>query len=51
MNIKIRNAVVSEAKLLSDLAMRSKAYWGYSKEFMEKCRAEFVCAADRYGEP
>ncbi len=40
MNIKIRNAVVSEAKLLSDLAMRSKAYWGYSKEFMEKCRAE-----------
>ena len=40
MIIKIRNAVVLEATLLSDLAMRSKAYWGYSKEFMEKCRAE-----------
>ena len=39
---KIRNAVKSEAKLLSDLAMRSKAYWGYSNEFMEKCRNELM---------
>ena len=38
--LEIRNAYKSEAKLLSDLAIRSKAYWGYSKEFMEKCRDE-----------
>ena len=35
----------SEATLLSDLAMRSKAYWGYSNEFMEKCRDELSVQA------
>jgi GNAT superfamily N-acetyltransferase len=36
----IRPARVSEARLLSDLALRSKAHWGYSPEFIERCRAE-----------
>ena len=26
--------------MLSDLALRSKAHWGYSPEFIERCRAE-----------
>jgi len=38
--IRIRNAAPDEATALSDLAMRSKAYWGYSNEFMEACREE-----------
>jgi len=42
MTIIIRDAVPDEAVLLSDLAMRSKAYWGYSIEFMEACRQELT---------
>ena len=38
----IRSARVQEAKEISALAMRSKAYWGYSKEFMEACREELT---------
>ena len=36
----IRPASASDADLLSSLALRSKAYWGYSTEFMEQCRDE-----------
>lgn len=36
----IRKAAESEAAELTDLAIRSKAHWGYSAEFMEACRAE-----------
>jgi GNAT superfamily N-acetyltransferase len=36
----VRPARVDEAGLLSDLALRSKAYWGYSPEFIERCREE-----------
>ena len=36
----IRRADPSESELLTELAMRSKACWGYSEEFMEACRAE-----------
>ena len=36
----LRPARVDEADLLSDLALRSKAHWGYSPEFIERCRAE-----------
>ena len=36
----IRPARVDEARLLSDLALRSKAHWGYSAEFIEQCREE-----------
>ena len=42
MSIKIRGAVSNEAALLSDLAMRSKAHWGYSSEFIQACRAELT---------
>lgn len=40
MDIVIRNARRDEASELSGLAMRSKAYWGYSREFMDACREE-----------
>ncbi len=40
MTILIRNARPDEATTLNALAMRSKAYWGYSNEFMEACREE-----------
>jgi GNAT superfamily N-acetyltransferase len=39
-SIAIRLAKSRESQLLSDLAFRSKAYWGYSPEFMAACRAE-----------
>ncbi len=42
MSIEIRNAVTHEAALLSGLAMRSKAHWGYSNQFMQACRAELT---------
>jgi GNAT superfamily N-acetyltransferase len=36
--IVIREAVPGEAKRLSELAMRSQAYWGYDDEFLEIVR-------------
>ena len=38
----IRPAVPAEAGLISDLALRSKAYWGYSPAFLEACRVEMT---------
>jgi len=35
--IKIRSVKHSEAELISELAIKSKAYWGYNKEFMDLC--------------
>ena len=40
--MKIRKANIHEAGYLSDLAFRSKAYWGYSDEFMEACRDDLT---------
>ena len=45
----IRNAHPDEASLLSELAFRSKAYWGYSLEFLESCRSELTVDASRIG--
>ncbi len=38
----IRGARHDECALLSDLAFRSKASWGYSEQFMEDCRDELT---------
>ena len=35
----IRAARAGEAAALTDLAMRSKAYWGYEADFLARCRA------------
>jgi len=40
--MEIRPAEPDEAELLSELAFRSKAYWGYPEEFMAACRHELT---------
>jgi GNAT superfamily N-acetyltransferase len=40
--VSIRRAREAEREHLSGLAFRSKAYWGYSPEFMDACRAELA---------
>ena len=42
----IRRAKLNECEQLSDLAFHSKAYWGYSDEFMAACRAELIYSVD-----
>ena len=50
-SITFRQAVTEDAKVLSDLAFRSKAYWGYSPEFMDACVDELtVLPADIKGD-
>ena len=38
----IREAKPNETEVLTGLAIRSKAYWGYSQSFMEACREELT---------
>jgi GNAT superfamily N-acetyltransferase len=40
-----RSARGDECETLSDLAFRSKASWGYSADFMAKCRSELTLDA------
>ena len=47
---KIRAACRGESEALSDLALRSKAFWGYSNEFLEACREELTVDASRMPE-
>lgn len=41
----VRAARPDEAESLSELASRSKAYWGYDEAFMEACRDELTVSA------
>lgn len=41
----------ADAGALSGLALRSKAHWGYSQEFIAACRAELTYAPERMCEP
>lgn len=43
---RIRLASAGEARHLSDLALRSKAHWGYDADFLEACRAELTVSED-----
>lgn len=45
--MKIRSAAPGEASVLTALARRSKAYWGYSDSFMAACEAELTITANR----
>jgi GNAT superfamily N-acetyltransferase len=47
--VMVRPAWPDEGPLLSALAMRSKAHWGYDKDFMERCRAELTVTRRRIG--
>lgn len=40
--IKIRQVRKSEVIFISDLAIRSKAFWGYDKDFLEQCAKELT---------
>ena len=42
----IRRARPDEAALLSELALRSKAEWGYDPEFLEACRADLSLSSE-----
>lgn len=42
----IRPAAAGECDLLSALALRSKAHWGYSADFIEACREELTYDAE-----
>jgi len=44
---KIRTARANEAGLLSALALRSKAHWGYDDEFMRSCTEELTYGEDQ----
>ena len=35
--LEIRKVNPSEARLISELAIRSKSHWGYDQEFMDSC--------------
>ncbi|MFJ8118430.1 GNAT family N-acetyltransferase [Bacillus mycoides] len=41
----IRKAKKKDSKRLSELAYNSKAHWGYSKEFLEKCKDDLTFTA------
>jgi GNAT superfamily N-acetyltransferase len=40
--IVFRAARGDEADLLTEVALRSKGYWGYDQEFLDACRAELT---------
>jgi GNAT superfamily N-acetyltransferase len=44
--VRFRPARPGEAALLSDLALRSKGYWGYDQAFLDSCRAELAIEPD-----
>jgi len=45
--LSIRAATGDDAPLLSDLAIRSKGFWGYDDAFVEACRDELRVDAER----
>jgi len=44
--VRFRPAWMHEGEVLSALALRSKAHWGYDKAFMDACRAELTITED-----
>ena len=45
-DVAVRPARADEVGALTELVLRSKAHWGYSAEFMERCRAELTLHAE-----
>ncbi len=43
----VRPARPGEAPRLSQLALRSKAYWGYDAEFLDRCRGELEVRSEQ----
>jgi GNAT superfamily N-acetyltransferase len=46
LNHTIRRAIPEEALLLTAIAFRSKAHWGYDRSFMEQCRNDLTILPD-----
>ena len=44
----IRDMLLNEAEILSGIAFRSKAHWGSTAEFMERCRTELSVSAEYF---
>ena len=44
----IRRAVPEEAEVLSELAFRSKAHWGYDAEFLARCRDDLAVSPEGF---
>ncbi|MBZ6101117.1 GNAT family N-acetyltransferase [Streptomyces olivaceus] len=42
MSVSVRPARFGEARLLTELALRSKAHWGYDAAFLASCREELT---------
>ena len=45
--IEYRPAIAVDAPVLSDIAFRAKAHWGYDEAFMEMCREELTITPAR----
>lgn len=50
-NGTIRVAKPEEAAALSDLALRSKGYWGYDADFLASCKEELTYSAEQVTSP
>lgn len=48
--LSIREARPDEAVMLSELAMRSKAHWGYDAAFLEACHADLTLTPQEIAE-
>jgi len=48
---RMRMAGAADAGVLSSLAFRSKASWGYDIEFMKRCREELTCSVTQIEAP
>lgn len=46
-NIAIRRGQPGEGKALTELALRSKAYWGYDAAFMKDCREALIITEEK----
>jgi hypothetical protein len=46
--VGLRSASPDEAAALTELAIRSKAYWGYADAFMRRAREELTLTAGPY---
>lgn len=49
--LRMRAARKQEAADLSELAFRSKRYWGYDQEFMESCRDDLTYSSAKIDSP
>jgi GNAT superfamily N-acetyltransferase len=47
----IRRAQPADAAVLTALALRSKAHWGYPEDFMRACEAELRVTAENIDDP